>query len=143
VLEVEADFASHCTFATAQYEIAVAKTGATHEPDEDAPDFLRLVTAIQHLYSEEGVMEMQQLDRPIRKGVGSRATFQASSVTAESTRPSEVLADATIRNEYSVITKRSPTILFEENGTLRQNEEAQHAAESFIKEIRILGFPAI
>jgi hypothetical protein len=53
------------------------------------------------------------------------------------------MADATVRNEYSVIVKRSPTILFEENGTTRRYTEAQHAAASFIMEVRILGHAAI
>jgi hypothetical protein len=53
------------------------------------------------------------------------------------------MADTTVRNEYSVILKRSPTILFEENGTTRRDTEAQHAAASFIMEVRILGHAAI
>src|ERR1700722_2057081 len=71
--------------------------------DTETPDFLRLVTAIQGLYSQRDVIEMQQLDRSTRTDIGSGAIFQVSTVNAESNKPSETMANATIRHERAVI----------------------------------------
>jgi hypothetical protein len=111
--------------------------------DTETPDFLRLVTAIQGLYSQRDVIEMQQLDRSTRKDIGSGAIFQVSTVNTESNRPSETMANTTIRHECAVILKRSPIPLYQANGSTKEGSEATHAAASFIMELRILSHPNI
>lgn len=114
------------------------RTTATRS-DVVEPDFLNLITAIEELYSQRDVMEIQQLDGHNRTQVGLGQIFEVSTVNAESTRPSETIADSTVRHNQAVILKRPPAKLFESDGRAR----AGGAAAKFVMELRILSHPFI
>ncbi|MCJ1436345.1 hypothetical protein MMC27_005723 [Xylographa pallens] len=117
-------------------------TKSTLRPDIDNPDFLRLITSIQVLYSQQDVLAMQQLDGSAREEVGSGASFQVSSVHTESSRPSEVMAEETVRQTQQVILKRTSRMLYQADEATQDND-TRLAAVSFLMEVRILSHPEI
>ena len=84
-------------------------------------------------------MGIQQLDGHNRTQVGRGGVFEVSTINAESTRPSETIADSTIRHNKAVILKRPPAKLFDSDGRARVGG----AAAKFVMELRILSHPFI
>ncbi|MCJ1401236.1 hypothetical protein MMC11_004448 [Xylographa trunciseda] len=117
-------------------------SSSTLRPDIDNPDFLRLITSIAALYSQQDVLAMQQLDGSAREEIGSGASFQVASVHAESSRPSEVMAEKTVRHTQQVILKRTSRMLYQADEKEYDNE-TRLAAVSFLMEVRILSHPDI
>ncbi|KAK0515692.1 hypothetical protein JMJ35_001726 [Cladonia borealis] len=112
----------------------------THQNVRD-PDFINVITAIEELYAQPDVMEMQQLDGRKRKQVGQGGVFCVSTVNAESTQPSQTTADANVRKTQDVIVKQLPVKLFDENGLALAGSHG--AASKFVMELRILSNPIL
>lgn len=112
----------------------------THQNVRD-PDFINVITAIEELYAQPDVMEMQQLDGRKRKPVGQGGVFCVSTVNAESTQPSQTTADAIVRQTQDVIVKQLPAKLFNENGLALAGSHG--AAAKFVMELRILTNPIL
>jgi hypothetical protein len=121
------------------------RTTASCSDQSDAftPDFLNFITAAATLYSQDGVLPMQQLNASDAQAVGSGAVFQVSSILTESTLPSQLMADEVVRENLKVILKRSPTQLFSSNGKACDNDDARQAASSFLMELRVLTHPKV
>ncbi|MCJ1380558.1 hypothetical protein MMC17_003666 [Xylographa soralifera] len=117
-------------------------TKHTLRPDIDNPDFLRLITSIDALYSQQDVLAMQQLDGSAREEIGFGASFQVSSVHTESSKPSEVMAEETMQHTQKVILKRTSRMLYEADEKTHDND-TRLAAVSFLMEVRILSHPEI
>ena len=118
----------------------VNNTTVTHKDVTD-PDFINVITAIEELYAQPDVMEMQQLDGRKREQVGQGGVFCVSTVNAESTQPSQTAADTIIRHTQDVIVKQLPARLFDENGLAVAGSHG--AASKFVMELRILSNPVI
>lgn len=112
----------------------------THQNVKDS-DFINVITAIEELYAQPDVMEMQQLDGRKREQVGQGGVFCVSTVNAESTRPSQTAADTIIRHTQDVIVKQLPAKLFDENGLALAGSHG--AAAKFVMELRILSNPIL
>ena len=119
----------------------VATKSSLARHDVSNPDFINLITAVEELYAQRDVMEMQQLDGHRRTQVGKGGVMDVSTVNAESTLPSETTANEIVRHGHEVIVKRPPTRLFDANGLSRPDIEG--AAAKFVMELRILSNPFI
>ena len=112
----------------------------THK-DVVEPDFINVITALEELYAQPDVMEMQQLDGRKREQVGQGGVFCVSTVNAESTQPSQTAADTTVRHTQDVIVKQLPGRLFDENGLAVSSSHG--ASSKFDMELRILSNPIL